>query len=82
MNHCRDTSLSSVHFIFVLLIGDKEGISVCDRYTASIGVNGTEIEVCVRSEPLAYLLLAVYLLFTIVLLLNLLIAILKSVFLP
>lgn len=58
-------------------LGDNEGISECDRYTASVGVNGTEIEVCVRSEPLAYLLLAMYLLFTIVLMLNLLIAILK-----
>lgn len=51
----------------------------CNASTAAVGVIGTETEVCVRYEPLAFILLAVYLILTIVLLLNLLIAILKSV---
>lgn len=54
-------------------------MSVCNQYTAAIGANGTDVQVCVRNEPLAFVLLAIYLILTIVLLLNLLIAILKSV---
>lgn len=52
-------------------------MSACSRYTAAIGVNGTNVQLCVRNEPLAFILLALYLILTSVLLLNLLIAILK-----